>query len=163
MRLTPDQLQHKKCARRLIRAVGGIETAATFCRVSDTQLSDYQNPNILAFMPSDVIADLEANTVGQPDHPVMTRHLARLAGDLLVKAPCALAGPWGRTLRELSKDFGEVSGTICDCLGDDATPGEITGEEVREHDLIGKLDQLAEIVAEMRAQAVAAVEKGRGQ
>ena len=52
--------QHKRHAKALIEACGGLDEAAAACRVSKTSLSDYQNPCLTSFMPADVMADLEA-------------------------------------------------------------------------------------------------------
>jgi hypothetical protein len=51
---------HARLARQLIDACGGLDEAVRECRVGKSALSDYQNPHITAFMPADVIADLEA-------------------------------------------------------------------------------------------------------
>lgn len=51
--------QHARWARELIDACGGPLEAQQVCRLSDTQLSRFQTPNNGAFMPADVIADLE--------------------------------------------------------------------------------------------------------
>ena len=56
--MTPRQ--HAKLARALIMACGGLDEAAAACRVGKSSLSDYQLPQIAAFMPADVMADLEA-------------------------------------------------------------------------------------------------------
>lgn len=52
--------RHARLAHDLIAACGGLEEAATACRVGKSALSDYQNACLTAFMPADVIADLEA-------------------------------------------------------------------------------------------------------
>lgn len=154
---TPLQRHHAALAQELIEAVGGLERAASFSRVAKSALSDYERPNVARFMPSDVIEALEKRA----GRPVFTEYLARAAGFLLIQMPEADAAPWGRDLRELGKDAGEVISTVCDCLGDEQTPGVITGAEVRDHGLVEALDRLAEIVAEMRAQAVKALGEGK--
>lgn len=52
--------RHADLARRLIEACGGLEEAATACRVKKSQLSAYQNPHEPSTMPADVMHDLEA-------------------------------------------------------------------------------------------------------
>lgn len=52
--------RHASHARELIKLCGGLDEAATACRVGKTQLSDYQNPQGDGFMPADVVVDLEA-------------------------------------------------------------------------------------------------------
>jgi hypothetical protein len=52
--------KHARLAHELITACGGLDEAAAACRVGKSSLSDYQNPCLTAFMPADVICDLEA-------------------------------------------------------------------------------------------------------
>ena len=56
--MTPRR--HSQLARVLIRACGGLDEAADACRIAKSQLSNAQNPNHDAFLPIDVIADLES-------------------------------------------------------------------------------------------------------
>lgn len=156
---TPLQRHHSALAEELIEAVGGLKRAEAFSRVAKSALSDYACAHVNRYMPSDVIEALEKRA----GRPVFTDYLARAVGFLLIRMPEAEAEPWGRDLRELGKDFGEVSSAICECLGDDDSPGRITGAEVRKFDLITKLDRLAEITAEMRAQALLALGEGEGR
>ena len=60
MRADQKRRWHATLARRLIVACGGLEEAATACRVQKSQLADYQSPHSDAFMPADVMSDLEA-------------------------------------------------------------------------------------------------------
>ena len=52
--------RHSQLARVLIAACGGLDEAAEACRIGKSQLSNAQNPNHDAYLPVDVIADLEA-------------------------------------------------------------------------------------------------------
>ena len=57
-RLSP--LEHANLARRLIEHVGGLRKAADLCRVRESDLSLYQNPNRPdRSMPGDVISALQ--------------------------------------------------------------------------------------------------------
>ncbi len=59
-RLSP--LEHANLARRLIEHVGGLKKAANLCRVGESDLSLYQNPNRPdRIMPADVISALQGN------------------------------------------------------------------------------------------------------
>ena len=60
MRADQKRRWHATLARRLIAACGGLEEAAQECRVQKSVLGDYQSPHTDAFMPADVMADLEA-------------------------------------------------------------------------------------------------------
>lgn len=155
---TPLERHHSLLAEELIEAVGGPRRASGYApRVSEKSLSAYSRTNVQQFMPSDVIEALERRA----GRPIFTLYLARMLGYLLVRAPDSGAGPWPRDLRELGKDSGDVMAAICDCLGDEQTPGVVTAREIEQHDLIALLDRLAEIVAEMRAQAVETLDGSR--
>lgn len=55
-----NHIEHANLARRLIENVGGLTKAASLCRVSESVLSTYQNPNLPASnMPGDVISALQ--------------------------------------------------------------------------------------------------------
>lgn len=93
--------KHTRLAKQLIDACGGLEEAASACRLNKSRLSDFQNPNSGSFMPADVITDLEAYC----GEPVYSREMfeARpaepIAGNALqethevVSAASALLGP----------------------------------------------------------------------
>src|SRR5690348_7812019 len=66
----------KAFTRTLIEQAGGLEAAAARTRVGKTQLGEYAAVGEAAFMPIDVVADLEAD-IG--DAPV-SRELAKIAG-----------------------------------------------------------------------------------
>lgn len=71
----------KTAARLLIGAVGGLEAAASVCRVNKTVLAAAYDPHQPdRFLPIDVVADLELVAA----EPVVTHVLARLAGQALV-------------------------------------------------------------------------------
>lgn len=52
--------QHALLARQLIAMCGGLEEAARICRLRRSRLAEFQDPGSGAFMPVDVVADLEA-------------------------------------------------------------------------------------------------------
>jgi hypothetical protein len=85
---TPADLRALKTAtRRLITAVGGLEAAATVCRVNKSVLAAAYDPHQPdRFLPIDVVADLELVAA----EPIVTAVLARLAGHALV--PLATTG-----------------------------------------------------------------------
>jgi hypothetical protein len=87
--LTPRRRAHKRAARELIEKVGGFEAAEGFCRLGKSRLQqvcDTLNAaNSDAFMPADVIEELEA-VAGDPSY---TRFLAHRQGCLLLPRPGA--------------------------------------------------------------------------
>lgn len=80
-RLSNDNIAFLKTAtRRLIRAAGGVESAAMVTRVGKSALSDYQNPELPDhFMPIDVAVELEGDTGAFH----VTQALCRLGGGTL--------------------------------------------------------------------------------
>lgn len=54
------QREHARLARELIQACGGLDEAAAPAARSKSKLSDYQNPNVPACMPADVIDSLQS-------------------------------------------------------------------------------------------------------
>jgi len=52
--------RHAQLARTLIDRCGGLEEAASACRLNVSRLSEFQRHGTGAFMPADVMGDLEA-------------------------------------------------------------------------------------------------------
>ena len=93
--MTP--LRHALCARMLIKACGGLEEAATACRLEKSQLGNFQDaervqdPARAQFMPADVIHALETYCgqriysralMEEGPKPAETISLERLKADL---------------------------------------------------------------------------------
>jgi hypothetical protein len=107
---TPRQRHHKRLARKLVERVGGVEAAALFCRLGKSQLSDCQNPNVAAFLPGDVIEELEA-VAGEPvytagladmaDHVLLPKLDAGEDSDGLASSVIALTDELGDVAREI--------------------------------------------------------------
>ena len=55
-----DPMRHAWLARSLIDACGGLPASADVCRLAKSRLSEFTIPTSGAYMPADVIADLEA-------------------------------------------------------------------------------------------------------
>lgn len=60
-----NQRQHALLARQLIAACGGLGEAARVARLKRSRLAECQDPQARAFLPVDVVADLEAYA-GEP-------------------------------------------------------------------------------------------------
>lgn len=147
---TPSQRHHKRLARRLIELVGGVEAAAHYCRIGKSQLSDCCNPNIPAFLPSDVIEDLEAIA----GDPVLTRHLARVAEYLLVPQPQGGDDPDGlmQSVTEITAELGDVAHAVRAGL----TDGKVSrGEAIT---AIEQLDDLDQASARLRSKLLRIVD-----
>jgi hypothetical protein len=76
--------QHALLARELIRLCGGLDEATGACRLGRSRLAEFRDPASGAFMPADVLADLEAYN----GDPVYSRALAEDR-----PAACHDAGP----------------------------------------------------------------------
>lgn len=64
---------HATLARLLIKACGGLEQAAENCRLEKSRLQEFQDPDTGAFMPADVMADLE----GYAGEPIYSAAIAK--------------------------------------------------------------------------------------
>ncbi|MGZ3272404.1 MAG: hypothetical protein ACXU82_03610 [Caulobacteraceae bacterium] len=83
-----DAMRHAYLARQLVIACGGLDKSAQACRLSRSRLSEIGDPKTLAFMPADVIADLEGYC-GEPHYSralAEERPYAVEAGDLVAEA-----------------------------------------------------------------------------
>lgn len=156
----PPPLQAGKAAfRALIAAYGGQDAAAIETGRSQSRLCAYGLPNTPDFAPLDIVVALEASTHGLPGHPPVTRWMARQAGYILVPRPTSgTEGVWGTSLKQLSKEFGEVAERVCHALADPESPGEVTAVDIRRLGIVAELDDLIERASAMRAQAAHTVE-----
>lgn len=126
----PDKQALKVAMRGLVKAVGGVEAAEGFCRARKSSLSDYGNSHSDGFAPIDVVADLEAITVGLPGWPHVTRKLCQANGGVFVRLPDASpnAHDWHGGMRALAEQSGHVIAEICGSLADD---GGVDADEAR--------------------------------
>ena len=148
MTLPVSEQRQAERARELIEAAGGFEASAEETGISTTQLGRYQSKAERDSMPARVIEALEAVTHGKPGHPIMTRHLARRQGFVLVPLPSALPseGEWARHISRLSEKAGKlVSGIAADLADDlDVSPREATAR-------LPSARALVQIAAELEA------------
>lgn len=92
-----NRRRHAMLARMLISASGTLEEAAGACRVSVPQLSDYQSPTGVSYMPADVIGDLEA-----------------YCGERIYSRALFEAGPGGDPVRDLVAEGCEAAESASD-------------------------------------------------
>lgn len=114
----------KTATRRLIKAAGGIEGAATLCRVGKSNLSDYQSINRMdVFMPLDVAYDLERETGCN----AVTIAMARVAdGSFLPMKRGNLNQCLPSQMAHVLKETGDVIGTVGLTMG---RPSPLSAEE----------------------------------
>ncbi len=142
----------KAAFRRLTKAAGGQESAASVTRVDHQRIGRYGRAQEPMFAPVDVVADLEAD-VGEPH---VTRMLADLQGCLLIPKPPLQGDPeWIAHLGALGKEAGEALSCLSEALESD---GKITADEVRDMELRREVREAMEVLARVD-QALAAVER----
>ena len=119
--LVPDKQALKAATRALVKASGGHEAAASFCRVGKSTLHRYGQGDCDEFCPVDVIADLEAVTVDLPGWPHVTRRLCVAAGGVFVRLPPAagIGGDWHSGMQALAQESGGIIAAICAAIAND--------------------------------------------
>ncbi|MDE0878547.1 MAG: hypothetical protein OSB00_07760 [Sphingomonas bacterium] len=127
-----EALALKVASRTLVRGSGGGEGAAATIAAAgggarQQRMSDCGNPNTPDFLRIDEVATLEDVTVGQPNHPIVTRTMARRQGFALVRLPERLpqATDLLALLAEQAKENGDIAALILAALAD----GKVTRRE----------------------------------
>ena len=149
MALSVDQQALKQASAKLVKAVGGQEAAESLCRVGQSTLSDgcsFNKEN--AYLAVDVVADLEAVSVGLPGAPHVTRELARRSGHSLVPLPPAKPHgmSWLDHIASLSKEAGEITSKLAVSCGDG-----VCAKDIKQHDLLREADELIQAAVNLRA------------
>lgn len=98
----------------LVGRIGGLEAAASFCRVGKSTLARYASivqADAECFAPIDVVRDLEA-LAGEP---IVTATLCAMADGVFVPVPSApaTAGDLLTMMSKLSGEFNDTTGAIC--------------------------------------------------
>lgn len=146
----------KAAFRRLTKAVGGQESAATITRVDFQRIGRYGRAHEAMFAPVDVVADLEADA----GEPMVTRALADLQGYLLVpKPPTQGDAEWVEHLGALAKEAGEAIAKLGQAF---AHGGTITADEVRDMELRREVAEAMEVLARID-KALESVERESGE
>jgi hypothetical protein len=141
-------LQIKAACRQLVKIVGGIEPAASVTRVGKTALAEYGSPDHPAFMPVDVVADLEAEVGRTP----VTDLLRTLASEYAAPAAARpMTAP--EALRAASASLTAAAG-FARCLGEAADDGVISDGELTA--LIREADRLRRTIDDIHAGLVSA-------
>lgn len=117
-----DRSALKTATRAAVVGAGGLEAAASVCRLSKTSLAAAYDPNAPErFAPIDVAADLDACG---PSPPPITATLARLAGYRLVRVGAA-EGRLGRSVAQVLSGAAEVGAAYARATED----GRVTAAE----------------------------------
>ncbi len=145
----------KERTGELVAAVGGLEAAASYCRVSKTQLARYASltpSDADYFAPIDVVRCLETAA----GDPIVTEHMASEAGGVFVAVPDAPIGSVDllRLLAAQSKESSDLTAAICAGLAD----GKLDSAEARK--AMEEAEQLARVAMQMRAELAHIVGEG---
>lgn len=147
--LTGDEQELKAASRQLVKNFGGQDCAAARFNTQQQRISELVNSRTDAFFRIDQVATMEAETVGYPGHPNVTRALARQSGFELVPTPAIAAT--GRDLLRLfakqSRGNSDLAQTILSAHDDDHID---YGEAVQ---IEAAADQVLATILAIRAEA----------
>lgn len=147
--MIPERLALKRATADMVKGAGGVEAAAAFTRVGKTLLADYGSPNRPAFVPIDVVADLEPLTRDREGWPHVTQALCKAMGGTFVaepEVPVTGADLFGK-LAQLSSEFADVTRAVCDGMSDGKWDTRDASELERQ------LDDVIRVAIRMRALA----------
>ena len=145
--MTPEQLDLKRATAETIKGVGGLEMAATFCRVGKSALSDNQSVNHPhSFIALDALADLEPLARERSGWPHVTRALCRRMGGVFVPQPEVQTT--GADLLQLlaghAQEGADVARVICEAMADGkvcaADARKIKVEVAQAMELLARID-----------------------
>ncbi len=136
-----DAKRHALLARRLIKACGGLDECSQACRVKRSTLSLYCDPHSGAFMPADVICDLESYC----GDPIYSRALFE-------NRPAA---PDTRSLVEESLDATEAAAGLQATVRRAVSSGRLSSADRRSID-----HQIEDLEEQLRALRAAADKSG---
>lgn len=132
----------------LVGRIGGLEAAASFCRVGKSTLARYASTvqaDADCFAPIDVVRDLEA-LAGEP---IITTTLCAMADGVFVAVPSAPAGTGDllTMMSALSGEFNDTTRVVCAGLAD----GKFCPVDAAK--LERELDDVIRVAVSMRALA----------
>lgn len=149
--MKPEHLNLKFATGDMIKGVGGVEFAASVCRVGKSTLSDAQNPGKPEnFLAIDAVFDLEPLARERSGWPHVTRALCAANGGMFVPLPDA---PVTREdllmlLARKARESGELTeAAIACCSNVDDNPAE---RRAAARHAIKELDEVVAVALEMR-------------
>ncbi len=119
--MTPERLALKRATDAMLSAIGGQTKAAPHTRVGQSTLSSYASRHHHdAFVPIDVVADLEPLAWEREGWPHVTQALCQAMGGVFVALPEVPAedGDVLILMGRVSKEAGDVAHAICDAMAD---------------------------------------------
>jgi len=160
MSLTPDKIALKRATGEMILGVGGVEAAASFCRVGKSKLSENQGPqNEDSFVALDVVADLEPLARSRPGWPHVTRQLCRTMGGAFVELPDAKLV--GRDLPGCAALHAKEASEVTARLFEATRGGPLTAALIDSHELEREAREAVEASVQLLAMIQAI--KGEGE
>ncbi|GBR21019.1 hypothetical protein AA105894_2695 [Asaia spathodeae NBRC 105894] len=103
----------KTATQAVIRAVGGVDAAASFVRVGRSQLSDYQNRHSPSVVPVDVAIEMDRCA----QEPVILAAMALAEGYILTPLKVG-QGDLATDIEKVSHSFNETISTTLRVLAD---------------------------------------------
>lgn len=146
--MTPERLALKRATDAMLSGVGGQTKAAPFTRVGQSTLSTYASVHHRdAFIPIDVVADLEPLAREREGWPHVTQALCAVMGGAFVALPDVPTDDADllTMLGRLSKEAGDVTQALCGALSD----GRI--DRVEQATIRAEVRQLLEIAVALDA------------
>jgi len=155
-----DRFSLKAAFRQLLKKAGGQEAAELVTRGRHQTLNRYGNPKEEdCHAPIDVIADLERE-IGEP---VVTKHLADMAGYLIVKKTAVSASAClVAHLSTLATESGQTIQAIAEGIADQDWDEDELARIVREARELREAAAAAELAAQAKLDARKNVTKIRG-
>jgi len=153
--MTPEKLALKRAFAETVKGVGGLETAATFCRVGKSVLGANQSVNEdESFAALDVIADLEPLARDRAGWPHVTQALCLQMGGTFVALPDAPTSKEGllTLLARQAQEQNDLTQAICAGLSDGRFCAKDASKALRE------VDDIIRVAAAMRAELKMLVE-----
>jgi len=133
----------KTYTRKLIHEVGGLDAAASCCRVGRSSLSNYQDQGSDQFMPIDVVLALE-QVAGRP---IVTQAMASMQGWSLGRPDAGPVPCIGRAVAAVTRHAGAAAAAFMEAAAD----GQIDRTEAAD------MTRLLEAVREHAGEALAAL------
>lgn len=149
VRSKTDYAALKLASKHLVKACGGVESAALITRVGHSELARYYDPAEKLFMPVDIAADLETDC----GNPLLSRALANLSGYELVAPPPQASEAeklhhWSVLLANLGQETAAALAQIAAALSEHGT---LSAQTISNHRLTEHLGNLIQAAVQLRA------------
>lgn len=152
-----EGLQLKRASELLVKSLGGIEAVAALVGKGSSTVGRWVNRNDADSWIN--LRDLREAEANAPE-PLVTMALCRMLGGVFVPHVChgADEGTLAGLVMQLSKELGDVAGSIAMALAD----GEVSAAEAERG--LRELDDMARVQAQLRGvlESIRGAGEGRG-